>query len=118
MAVSLDVMPHKIKQKTSDILVTIYHGDMLIQLMPLPDRSARSAFNAFSSHWISIFDASTYVIVDRGSNISAEWMKDRVHGVESLLLRVSTEATWGIGLNEGLHRYFHRSNDRLLRQKG
>ena len=57
IVVSLDVMQHKIRSKSTDIHVMIDHGDMRIRLKVLPDRRAITAFNAFYSRWISIFDA-------------------------------------------------------------
>lgn len=72
LTVSLDVMQQKINQKPNDILVIIYHGDMFIRLKLLSDRTPQTSFNAFYSYWISIFDGPLYVIVDRGSNLSAE----------------------------------------------
>lgn len=117
LAVSLDVMPHVIHNKSTNILVIIDHGDMLLRLALLHNNSAPTAFNAFYSRWISIFDAPSYVIVDRGSNLAAEYMKNKLHEVDSQLCPIPTEAPWGIGLNERSHRYLHKSINRLLLQR-
>lgn len=79
--VSLDVMPHNIRNKSTELLVIIDHGDMLRPLKLIPDLSARSAFNAFYARWISIFDALTFVVVYCGSNLSAELFFDKLHEV-------------------------------------
>lgn len=118
LAVSLDVMPHKIRNKHVDILVMIDHSDMLLRLKMLPNRTAEAAFNAYLSRWISVFDSPMFTIVDRGSNLAAEYMKDKLHDVDSQLLPIPVEAPWGIGLNERSHRYLHKSFDRLLLQPG
>lgn len=97
--VSLDAMPHHIWNKATDILVIIDLGDMLIHLKLLSDRSTRSALNALYARWISIFNAPTFVVVDRGSNLAAKLSFDKLHEVEWQLCPVSTEAPWGIGLN-------------------
>lgn len=59
-----------------------------------------------------------FTIVDRGSNLAAEYMKDKLHDVDSQLLPIPFEALWGIGLSERPHRYIHKSIDRLLLQPG
>lgn len=92
-------MPHHIWNKATDILVIIDLGDMLIHLKLLSDRSTRSALNALYARWISIFNAPTFVVVDRGSNLAAKLSFDKLHEVEWQLCPVSTEAPWGIGLN-------------------
>lgn len=109
-------MQHKIRNKSENILVIIDHGKMMLRLKHLPDNSAQISFNAFYTQWISsVFDAPVYVIVDRGSNLFAEYMKRELHEVESQLFPVPTEAPWGIKLNERSHRYMHKI-DWLLRQ--
>ena len=96
---SLDIIPHKIRNKSTDILVTIDHGDMLILLKILHDRRAITAFNTFYSRWISTFDAPGYVRVACDSNLAAELMKDKLHEFQAHLLPVPTKAPFGIGLN-------------------
>lgn len=94
----------------------IDHGDMVMRLKMLFSRTALTAFNSFYSRWISIFDAPTYVLVDRGSNLAAELMKEKLHEVEAQLCPIPTKAPWGIGLDERFYRYCHKSIDRLLLQ--
>ena len=65
-----------------------------------------------------MFDSPTFTIVDRGSNLAAELMKEKLHDVESQLLPIPVEAPWGIGLNERSHRYLHKSIYSLLLQPG
>ena len=52
IVVSLDFMQHKIRSKSTDILVMMDHGDMLIRLKVLPDGRSITAFNVFYSRWI------------------------------------------------------------------
>ena len=72
ITVSLDVMPHKIRNKSENILVIIDQFGMMLRLKRLPNNSAPTAFNACCSRWISILDAPVYVIVYRGSNLTSE----------------------------------------------
>lgn len=116
VAVPLDVMPHKIRNKSENNLMIIDHGDMRLCLKRRSNNTAPTAFNAFYSSWISVFDALVYVIVDCKSNPSAEYMKQKLHEVESQLCSVPTEAPWRIRLNECSHRYIRKSINRLLRQ--
>lgn len=60
----------------------IDHGDIFRQLQILNERSARTAFSAFSSRRICIFNAPTYVLVDGGSNRWAELMKRKLHEIQ------------------------------------
>lgn len=97
LAVSLYVVYNKINKKPNDILVIIDHGDMLVRLKLLPVRTSQTSFNAFYSRWISIFDAPTYVIIDRALNLSAELIKERLHQLKSQLLPIPTKAPCVIG---------------------
>lgn len=117
LMVDLDVMPHKIHTKAADLLVIIDHGDMLIRLKMLPDRSAPTTFNAFYNRWIAMFDAPTYIIVNRSLSLSTEHMKTKIYEFELQHGHIPTEAPWGIGLNERSHRYIHKSITRLLLEK-
>lgn len=72
IAVSLEVMPHNMRNKSVNILVMIYHSNMLLRLALIDKNSAPTAFNAFYSRLISIFYAPVYVIFDRCSNFSAQ----------------------------------------------
>lgn len=74
IAVSVDFMPHNIRKKSFNILVMIYHGDMLLGLAFFDINSATTTFNAFYILFISIFYAPIYVIFDRGSNLCAYYM--------------------------------------------
>lgn len=109
IVVSLDAIPHKIRNKKTDIWVIIDHGDMLFGLKTLSNRIALTAFNAFYSRWISAFDAHICVYLYRGSNISAELMKKKIHEVDSQLCPVPTKAPWSIGLNENLTDIFTKA---------
>lgn len=91
-------MLHKIKKNTVDILVMVYHGDMLPRLEFLLNRTELAAFKEFYTRWIS--DAPTYEVVDHRSNLSTEIMKEKLHAVETQLVPVQTEAHWNIGLKE------------------
>lgn len=57
------------------------------------------------------------MLVDRGSNVGAELMKEKLHEVEAQLSPIPTEAPFGVGLNARSHRYLHKSIDLLLLQK-
>lgn len=114
MALFLDVMSPKIHNKIDDILVMIDHGDMLLGLQRLQDQSAQTAFNALFSRRISIFDALTCVLVDRGTSFCAELMKRNLHNVGRQLLPIPAEASWGTRLNEQFHCYLCKSLERLL----
>lgn len=117
LAFSLYVMQPKINQKPNDVLVILDYCNMLIRLKLLPDRMARTAFNAFYSSWVAIFDSPTYVIVHRGSNLSVKLINERLHQFESQLLPIPAKAPWDIGLNEQQHRYLYKSVDLLLLQQ-
>lgn len=90
--VSLNFMTHKIQNTSIEILVMIDHGDRFLKLKKLNNRTAVSAFNDFYSRRISYFDAPTYVLVDRGSNLAAELMKEKLQEIESQLCPVPTGA--------------------------
>lgn len=79
----LDVMFQEISKKATDIFFMIEHGDFFLRLKMLQDRTSKTAFNAYYSLWIPTFDAPTYVMVDRGSNLAAEHVKKKLHEVES-----------------------------------
>lgn len=66
IAVTLDVMPHHIRSTQRQILVILDSGDMKLRLSSLLDSSARTAFDAYFSRWISIFDAPIFTVVERG----------------------------------------------------
>lgn len=117
IVLSLDVMFHKIRTVSTDVLFMINHADMTLRLNTLQDRTAPTALNSFYKHWISVYDAPTYVLVDRGSNLAAEFMKEKLHEVDAQLCPIPKEAPWGIGLNERSHHYLHKSIHRLLLQK-
>lgn len=81
ITVSLDVMSHQVKNHQHEILVMLYHGDMFLKIKRISNRSAETAFKAFYSRWISFFDSPLHVIVDRGSNLSAQLMRDKLSTV-------------------------------------
>lgn len=71
VVVSLNVVQRKIKNKSVDILVMIDHGDVMIRL-----KMHKTTFNAFYSRWIATYDAQTFVLFGRDSNLAAELMKE------------------------------------------
>lgn len=101
---------------STDIFVMIDHGDMTLRLKTLANRTAPTAFNAFYGGWISLYDVPIYLLVDDRSNLVAEFMKEKLHEVDSQLCPIPTEVPWCNGLNERSHRYLHKSIDRLLLQ--
>lgn len=117
ITVSLDFMSNMINNRQKEVLVMLDHGDMLLKLKHIPDHSVETSFNAFYSRWISIFDSPALVLVERGSNLNAQLMRDQLHKVQSQLLPIPTEAPWSLGINERSHRYIHNSIDRLLLQR-
>lgn len=76
-------MQPQIRNKQTDILLMIDHGDMLLDLKTLINRTALIDFNSFYSRWISTFCALMYVYIDSGSNLAAEIMKQKLHEVYS-----------------------------------
>lgn len=78
--------------------------------------TALTYFNALYSGWISTFDASTHVYVDRSCNLSVEFMKEKLLEVDYQIYPVPAEPLRGICLNVGTHRYNHKSIARLLLQ--
>lgn len=110
-------MPHNIRNRAVKTLVMIDHGDMLLRVVFLYKNCAPTVCNSLCSLWISVFDATVYVIVDSGSNLSTEYMKTKLHEVESQLGPVPTNSPWVIGLSERSHRCLHKSIDRILMKK-
>lgn len=90
---------------------------MLIRVKLLPNRSTRSNFNELYSSWISLFDLTTFFIVDLGYKLSIKFARDKIHEVKSKLCPFPTVAPWDIGLNERSHLFLHKSTNRLLLQK-
>lgn len=72
----LDVMQHKIRNKSTDILVMTDQSDIIIRLKKLPNHTALAAFHRFYSRWMSVFDAPTNVLVDCCSNLASEHLKN------------------------------------------
>lgn len=108
IVIFLDVMKHEIRNESADILVMVDHGNMLMLLKKFPSRTALVAFHRFNSRWISFFGASTYVLVDRGSNLAAELMRETFREDEAQLCLIPTEAQWEIGLYERSHRHLYK----------
>lgn len=50
-------------------------------------------------------------------NLSAEFIEEKLHEVDSQLCPVATEAPCGTGINERSHRYLQKRIDHLLFQK-
>lgn len=83
LAICLDVMQHKIRNKQVDILVMFDQSDMLLRLKMLHNRTAGTEFNAFLSSWILVFDSTMFTIVDRDSNLAAKYMKEKLDEADS-----------------------------------
>lgn len=79
-------------QKLVDSHVMIDHRHMLLRLKVFPNYSAQIAFDALYSSWVSIFDAPSYVFVNRGSNLAAELLKRKLPQIEAQLCPNPTEA--------------------------
>lgn len=115
--VSLDVRPLEMQNKTEDILVLIDHGDMILKLKLLPNRTALTALNAFYSPWTSVFYAPKHILVDRGAKLAAKLMELKLYDVKPQPCLTLTEALWGIVLKERSNRYLYKSIDRHLLQR-
>ena len=113
LAVTLDVMYHNINNRQIKILVMLDAGDMMIRLKQLHDDSAKSAFSAYFNRWISIFDSPVYTIVDRGRNLTNEFMASQLRTLQSQFCPIPTEAPWSIGNNERSHGFILRAIDKL-----
>lgn len=85
-------MLHKVCDKWVAILVQIYQGDMHLCLNVLPNLTSEAAFNAFYSRWFLISYVHSYVLVDRGSNLVAELIKQKLHEIEAKFCPIPTEA--------------------------
>ena len=114
LAVTLDVMQHDINEKPIKILVMLDAGDMMLRLKKLDNESAQTAFSAYFSRWISIFDSPVFTIVDRGRNLTNKLMGDELRAVHSQLCPIPTEAPWSIGNNERSHAFLHRILNKLI----
>lgn len=57
------------------------------------------------------------MLVDRGSDLAAEIIKEKLHRVKAQLCPILTEESWGIGINERSRRYLQKNIDRLLLRK-
>jgi len=112
IAVSLDVMAQEVRGTKHNILVMLDAGDMMLRLARLSNDSARTAFNAYLSRWMSIFDAPIFTFVDRGTNLTNKYMAENLRYFESQLCPIPTEAPWTIGTNERSHRFLHKAIDR------
>ena len=113
IAVTLDVMQHEINNRTIKILVILDAGDMMIRLKEIRNESAKEAFSAYFCRWISIFDSPIFTIVDRGRNLTNDYMSEQLRLVNSQLCPIPTEAPWSIGNNERSHGFIHRVLDKL-----
>ena len=113
LAVTLDVMQHNILGKPVKILVMLDAGDVMLRLKHIPTDSARNAFSAYFTRWISIFDSPVFTIVDRGRNLTNDYMVSQLHLLQSQLCPIPTEAPWSIGTNERSHGFLHRAIDKL-----
>lgn len=112
VVVSLNAMKHKVQN--IDIIVMIEHGNMMIRLKTLPNRTTKDACNTFYSRQIATNDNPMFVLVDRGYNIAEELMNEHFHQFDAQLCPIPTEVSWGIGLNDISNRYLYKSTDKLL----
>lgn len=116
VVVCLNVVPHKNWNQSTDILVMIDHGDMLLRIKFFQDCTVLSCFIAFVSRWITTLDAPHFVLIDRGSNYNTELMWNKLDKVQVQLCSIPPELSWGIGLNRRSLRYLHKRIAMLLLQ--
>lgn len=102
-------MPHNIHGTKHNILVMLDAGDMLLRLAKLKDDSACTAFNAYLSHWLRIFDSPVFTYVDRGTNLTNKYMTDNLRHFDFQLCLIPAESPWSIGTNERSHRFLHKA---------
>ena len=114
IAVTLDVMHHTVRMKKHHILVMLDTGDKMMRLSNLENDLAETSFNHYFGRWISLFDAPHYTVVDRGTNLAAQYMADQLRPLQSQLCPIPTEAPWSIGQNERSHAFIHGAIDKIL----
>lgn len=86
VTVNLDVMQHTIYGKPIKIEVMLDAGDMMLRLFRIANGSARTAFSAYLTRWISIFDRPIFTIIDRGSNLTNKysiWHLSSIYSIHS-----------------------------------
>ena len=114
IAVTLDVMHHTINGKHIHILVMLDTGDKLLRLSHIIDDTAKTSYNCYFRRWISIFDAPIFTVVDRGTNLAAKYMAEKLNLIQSQLIPIPTEAPWSLGHNERSHRYIYIAIDKIM----
>lgn len=81
-------------------------GDKLIRLHQLIDDHAKTAFKAFFlCRSTSIFDAPLSKVPDRGSNLSLDFVNEKIEECSFQMCPIATEAPWSVGNNERSHGY-------------
>lgn len=88
-------------------------GDMILRLLRIANDSAQTASSAYFTRSISIFGSPIFPIVDRGSNLTNDYMTSQLNLLQSQLFPITTEAPWSIGTNERSHRCLHRVLNKL-----
>lgn len=76
---SLVLMPNKIQNKLTDILVMIDHADIILNLIVLFACRALSVFSTLLYHWIETFNSPHFELVEERSFFAAELMRDIFH---------------------------------------
>lgn len=71
-------------------------------------------FSWWSSMFVSIFVELVYNVVDRGTNLAAQYMAVQLRYLQLQLCPVPTEAPWSLGHNERSHKFIHCSIDKII----
>lgn len=75
-------------------------GDMMIRRKHIADDNAGTAFSSYFTCWISIFDSPVFTIVDRGRNLTNEYMEKILTILQSQLFQSQLSLH---GLSEGMN---------------
>lgn len=118
LAVTINVMDHRINSSNLKVLFMLDKSDQLLPLALLKDDTEGTAFNAYMYRWIAIFDAALHKIVDRGSNMTNAYLKERLRQMDSQICPISTESPWSLGVNERSYSFLHKAFDNFLLTPG
>lgn len=91
-------MQHTIHDRTHSILVILDTGDnKMMRLASVENDTAENSFTTFLRRLISILDPPVYTVVDRGTNLAAQYMADKLRSLQSQRLPIGCHRPFQIG---------------------
>lgn len=86
----------------------------MMRLAFLDNDMAETSFTHYFSGWISIFDTPVYTVVDRSTNLAAQYIADQLRDLQSQRFPIPREAPRGLGHNERSHGFIHGAIDKII----